>query len=284
MKTIVIRSAVGRGIAFLALAAAMLVWSAKPSAAGQPPPPNSLTEAERKAGWVPLFDGQSLTGWKTSENPSSFTVRDGSIVAQGRPRSHLYYAGPVEKADFKDFELRLDARSKPGSNGGVYFHARFCENDWPQTGCEVQIDNSRNVKRKTGSLYAIQDAAVFPARDDEWFSLHVIVQGKRVVVRVNDKEVVDWTQPADFQPPKNPTWSDRRLGSGAFALQAHDPRSVVEYRNIRVKPLSGPRAIESSDAPEVKDAAGAWPTPQARRLASGGDRVLEGAEVATLDP
>ncbi|MBI3463980.1 MAG: DUF1080 domain-containing protein [Planctomycetes bacterium] len=195
---------------------------------------------QREEGLVSLFNGQDLTDWKASENPESFVVRDGMIVAHGRPRSHLYYVGPVSSADFKNFEFKADVKTEPDSNGGIYFHTRYVDNNWPQAGCEVQVNNAQKEKRKTGSLYAIQDVADSPVKDGEWFNLHIIVRDKEVVVRVNGKTVVDWTQPADFQSPKNPTWSDRRLSSGTFALQAHDAKSVVYYKNIRVKPLDGP--------------------------------------------
>jgi hypothetical protein len=191
-------------------------------------------------GFVSLFNGQDLAGWKASEDPASFTVRDGMIVAQGRPRSHLYYIGPVSSADFADFELKVDVKTEPDSNGGVYFHTRYVDNNWPQAGCEVQVNNAQKEKRKTGSLYAIQDIADSPVKDGEWFNLHIIVRDKTVVVRVNGKTVVDWTQPADFQSPKNPTWSDRRLSSGTVALQAHDAKSRVYYKNVRIKLADGP--------------------------------------------
>lgn len=211
-----------------------------------------LAGQEKTEGFVSLFNGKDLTGWKASENPDSFVVRDGMIVARGRPRSHLYYVGPVNNAHFKNFEFKVDVRTEPESNGGIYFHTRFLENNWPQAGCEVQVNTCQTEKRKTGSLYAIQDVTDALVKDNEWFNLHIIVRDKRVVVKVNGKTVVDWTQPADFRPPKNPTWSDRRLSAGTFALQAHDPKSVVYYKNIRVKPLDSPAAGESWVNPPQK--------------------------------
>jgi hypothetical protein len=56
-------------------------------------------------GWVSLFDGKTLTGWKASENPGTFKVEDGSIVVNG-PRAHLFYMGPVMDHDFGDFEFK----------------------------------------------------------------------------------------------------------------------------------------------------------------------------------
>lgn len=187
-------------------------------------------------GWIRLFDGESLNGWKTAdENPGTFTVRDGAIVAKG-PRCHLFYAGPVENADFQDFELKVDVKTERGSNGGIYFHTQWQKSDWPGKGFEVQVNNSYQADpRKTASLYRMQDIKEQLAQDGEWFTLHITVWGKHVTVGLNGKEVLDWTEPV---PPKPPLlMSGRVLDRGTFALQGHDPGSTVYYRNIYVKPL-----------------------------------------------
>jgi hypothetical protein len=185
--------------------------------------------------WISLFNGKSLDGWKASEHPSTFSARDGMIVAHGA-RSHLFYVGPVQNAEFADFEFKVDVRTKPGSNGGLYFHTAYQETNWPQKGFEVQVNNSYTIDpRKTGSLYRMQDVPDSLARDNEWFTEHIIVRGKRVVVRVDGRTVVDWTEPSVPQPPEQVP--GRVLGSGTFALQGHDPGSTVYYRNIHVKPL-----------------------------------------------
>jgi hypothetical protein len=189
-------------------------------------------------GWISLFDGRSLAGWKPAarEDARTFSVKDGAIVAHG-PRNHLFYVGPVYFADFRDFELKVDVKTEPSSNGGIYFHTQYQDRGWPGKGFEVQVcsDSYRRDRRKTGSLYKMQDVYPSPAQDGQWFTMHVIVQGKHVVVDVNDKRVVDWTEPDRPRPP----WgmSGRVLDSGTFALQAHDAGSTVYYRNIRVKPL-----------------------------------------------
>src|SRR5512141_464897 len=77
--------------------------------------------------WQSLFDGKTLDGWKASENPGSFKVVDGQISCDG-PRSHLFYVGPDAKADFKNFELSVEARTLNGANSGVYFHTAFQQN------------------------------------------------------------------------------------------------------------------------------------------------------------
>jgi len=188
-------------------------------------------------GWISLFDG-SFNGWKAAEreNASTFSIKDGAIVAHG-PRNHLFYVGPVHYADFRDFELKVDVMAEPNSNGGIYFHTQYQDQNWPGKGFEVQVCNEsyRRDARKTGSLYRMQDNKESAVGDNEWFTMHVIVQGRHVVVNVNDKTVTDWTEP---QPPNPPSgMSGRILDSGTFALQGHDPGSTIYYKNIRVKPL-----------------------------------------------
>lgn len=209
--------------------------------------PNTLTDAEKKSGWRLLFDGQTLAGWKASESPESFSVRDGMIVARAcgtpikgqapHPKSHLFYVGQDGKALFTDFEFQADVKGGDRANGGVYFHTEFVANAWPQKGFEIQIDNDPAHPKKTGSLYAVADVAESPARDNEWFHLHVIVRGKQVVIKIDGKTVVDWTEPDGFVANRPPWYAERKLSRGTFALQAHDAHSTVCFKNLRVKPL-----------------------------------------------
>ncbi|MBW3629151.1 MAG: DUF1080 domain-containing protein [Gemmatimonadetes bacterium] len=178
-------------------------------------------------GWIPLFDGQTLNGWRASENPSTFSVQNGAIVVHG-PRAHLFYEGPVMNAQFKDFELKADVLTKPAANSGIFIRTAFQQTGWPSQGYEVQVNNSQSDWRRTGSLYAVRDVRE-AGRDNEWFTMHVVVRGRRVQVRVGDRQTVDYTEPAD---------SATRLTGSTIALQGHDPASEVHYRNIMIRPLS----------------------------------------------
>lgn len=176
--------------------------------------------------WISLFDGTSLDGWKASEHPASFTVADGSIVAHG-DRAHLFY---VRHVDFTDFHFKADVKTAPGANSGIYFHTAYQEEGWPATGYEAQVNNTyEGDPRRTGSLYGISDITEAPAADDEWFTQHIIVQGRRIIIRIDDRVVVDFEE-------TDPS-GGRRLDRGTFALQAHDPGSRVLYRNIKVRRL-----------------------------------------------
>ena len=184
-----------------------------------------------EAGFTSLFNGKDFTGWRVA-NPEAFSIADGAIVARGTP-GHAYYDGPFMNHTFRNFELKVDVMTKPGSNGGIFIMTEFQEKGWPSKGFEVQVNNSFKADPiRTGSLYRVSDIHEAPAKDDEWFTEHIIVQGNTVTVRVNDKQVVQWS-------PASPTERNAtRFQPGTIALQAHDPGSTVHYRNIRIKPLN----------------------------------------------
>ncbi len=184
--------------------------------------------------WISLFDGKTLNGWKANENPETFSVEDGKIVVAG-PRAHLFYTGPVKNHNFKNFEWKAQVMTMPGANSGMYFHTKYQDEGWPSHGYEVQVNNSHTDWRRTGSLYAIDDVREVPAKDNEWFTQHIIVKGNRVVIKVNDKTVVDYTEPEDVERDQGN--AQRIISSGTFALQGHDPESKVYYKDVMVKPL-----------------------------------------------
>ena len=186
-------------------------------------------------GFVSLFDGKSLNGWKVNkENPKSITVKAGNIVIDG-PRAHLFYTGDVENHNFKNFVLRAEVMTKPSANSGIYFHTKYQDSGWPDAGFEAQVNNTHGDPKKTGGLYAVKDVNPAPAKDNEWFKYEIRVKGKEVNIKINGKVTSSWTEIPNA--PHLKSMPGRKLGSGTFALQAHDPKSVVHYRNIRVKPL-----------------------------------------------
>lgn len=194
----------------------------------------SFSPKHENSKWISLFDGKSLDGWKVGANASSFKVEDGAIVVNGDV-AHLFYDGPVKQHNFKNFEFNADVMTTPGSNSGIYFHTQYQESGWPQKGYETQVNNSHTDWRRTGSLWAIQDIKETYVKDNEWFSMRIKVKGKRVTVFINDKQVVDYTEPDNVQ--RDEGLKGRVLSSGTFALQGHDPKSKVYYKNIWVKPL-----------------------------------------------
>jgi hypothetical protein len=192
--------------------------------------------------WISLFDGETLEGWKASEDAGSWRIEDGAIVTAGA-RSHLYYDGDVMDHDFRNFEFSADVKTSPGANSGIYIHTGFQEEGWPAKGYECQVINSNPpteeggyVEHKmTGSIYAIRNVWKAPVPDDVWFNYRIRVQGKTIQTYINDMLAAEYTEPGEIYRPEG--MSGRLLGSGTFALQCHDPGSVVSYKNIKVKPL-----------------------------------------------
>ncbi|MEZ5040200.1 MAG: DUF1080 domain-containing protein [Saprospiraceae bacterium] len=192
------------------------------------------TAPEASSDWVSLFDGSSFAGWKVNESPETFRIEEGAIVANGN-RAHLFYDGPLANHNFKNFEFKAQVMTMPNANAGIYFHTAFQEEGWPAKGYEVQVNNSHSDWRRTGGLYAIDDVKEAPAKDNEWFTQHIIVNGKHVIVKINDKTVVDYTEPENPERPEG--MAQRLISSGTFALQGHDPGSKVLFKDIMVKVL-----------------------------------------------
>jgi hypothetical protein len=199
-----------------------------------------LTAAQDKKpdadGFVTLFDGKSLDGWKkAAENEDSIQLKDGAIVAKGN-RSHLYYVG--DEKPFKNFHFVCEVMTKANSNGGIYFHTKYQDENWPAQGHECQVNNTYDKDpQKTGGVYKVARVTEAPAKDNEWFKYEIIVEGNHVVVKINDKVTADYTEKSDELTKEKSIEPGRRIGEGTFALQAHDPGSTVMYRNIRVKRL-----------------------------------------------
>ncbi len=210
-------------VAIVWLVAATVMFAAAASSAADTP---------GEDGWISLFDGKTLKGWKASEHPEQWKVDDGKIVAAG-PRSHLFYAGDDESkpAEFQNFHFKADVMTTPGSNSGIYFHTRFQAVGFPQIGFEAQVNNTHGDPVKTGSIYHIVKNYVAPAKDNEWFTEEIIVDGKNIVTKVNGKVICDYTE------PKGVTGPMEKVDKGTFAFQAHDPKSTTYYKNILVKRL-----------------------------------------------
>lgn len=185
-------------------------------------------------GWITLFDGNSLEGWKASENPDSFKIEDGVLKVDG-PRSHLFYVGPVENHEFKNFELELKIKTEENANSGVFIHTEFQEEGWPEKGYEIQVNQTHGDWRKTGSVYSFKDVKEVFVEDDEWYTKHIMVKDGKITVKVNDKVINEYVESKDREGPVND--SPKKLDKGTIALQAHDPKSVIYYKDIKIKPL-----------------------------------------------
>lgn len=207
-------------------------------------------------GFIELFNGRDLTGWKSNEEvPGCFSVENGELKVAGG-RAHLFYVGADGRASFKDFELMLKIKTTEGGNSGVYFHTKFQEKGWPDAGYECQVNSTHSDPKKTGSLYGVINILALkegqkepqggkhikvpaaPSRDGEWFDYLIRVRGKTITIAVNGKVQVEFTEPEGWDPAKAlQNMPGRKLSEGTFCLQGHDPKSVTFYKSIAVRPL-----------------------------------------------
>ena len=209
--------------------------------------------ASAEDAFVPLFNGRDLTGWKFHPSqPGNWRVENGILIGsgtqEGQPyvseRSHLY----TERADFKNFHLRVEARINNGGNSGLYFRSGFGPtrpSDHPKfpSGYEAQIDSTVDPAR-TGSLYAggnvvvgVSDTLVPPG---QWFTEEVIAQGNRFVVKVNGQTTAVYRDEKEIS------------ASGHIALQQNNPKTIAEFRKIEIKEL--PAAALASGSARTSDA------------------------------
>jgi hypothetical protein len=202
--------------------------------------------------WTSLFNGKDLTGWKVHPKPSPeiteviekerdgkviaihgklkdgkvvplWRVEDGILIGSG-PASHLF----SERGDYRNFQYRVEAMINDKGNSGQYFRTQFGPG-FPK-GYEAQINATHRDRIRTGSLYFPQIKEVLvlddaPHKPDEWFTQEVTVEGNHIIIKVNGKKTVDW------KDPKN-TYT-----KGHFALQGHDPGTVVKFKKIEIREL-----------------------------------------------
>ena len=202
-----------------------------------------LTDEMKKDGWVAVFDGKTLDGWKTNAAPGGkfgdFKVENGAIVGFGN-MNHLYYM-----EELGNFELKIDVKINKGGNSGVYIKSKWQADTWPTTGFELQVNSSHSDPVKTPSLYNIIKIYKAPHGDDEWFTYHLICKGNTLDVRVNNELLYTYVQPAGGRRPQGQSQEDppvteqnKRIGQkGHIALQQHDPGSTPSFKNIFIKKL-----------------------------------------------
>lgn len=187
--------------------------------------------------WVELINGKDFTGWKPSENKTTWTVTpEGYLQAVGK-RSHLFYEGEYLKDGFKNFEMEALVRTYRLANSGIYFHTEYQESGWPSHGIEIQVNNSHIGEgdyielKKMASLYGVRNIYKTFARDGEWMTVKARVESNHVQIWLNGLKTVDYVQPEKTFP------SIKRLSKGTFCLQGHDSLSKMQYKSFRVRRL-----------------------------------------------
>ena len=210
----------------------LLLTAATPLAAADP-------------GWQVLFNGRDLAGWKPNAYPDSWSVVDGAIRAHAtKESSHLFFVGDgrEEFVRFRNFELELMARGEPESNSGIFIHTDLATQAAAlrlSHGYEIQLNSTAKEKRKTGSLYAVVDLPESAVDETKWFRVRIVVRGQRITVEIDGRTTVDYTEGPNAAAERPKERKGRLLNprGGAIALQAHDPKSVFYFKDIRVRPL-----------------------------------------------
>jgi len=234
----------------LKIACVLTVVAAWPANAGEP---NTLTEAEKAAGWKLLFDGRTTEGWrgyKMQSMPPGWVVTNGTLARVAGGAGGKGAGGGddiVTKEDFENFELSLEWKLVPNGNSGVLYHV----SEDPVTAWhyapEVQLlDNTAHRTRNPKQLAAACYDLYAPTKDmtkptGQWNQLRILVNGPRAEHWLNGEKVVqyeigseDWKQrvaQSKFKDrPKFATFK-----TGPICLQDHSDR--VEFRSIKIRPL-----------------------------------------------
>ncbi|RMD69274.1 MAG: DUF1080 domain-containing protein, partial [Bacteroidetes bacterium] len=224
-----------------------------------PVPPNTLTEAEKQAGWQLLFDGQTTNGWRNYRKQtigSSWKVVDGALMLDATRKDdggwQVADGGDIITEDeFDNFELRLEWKIQPcGNSGIIYYVVEDEQYDYVwQTGPEMQVlDNACHPdaaieKHRAGDLYdliACKYETVRPA--GQWNQVRIIARNGHLEHWLNGRKVVEtelWTD-AWWDLIAHSKFKDMpgfgRARKGHIALQDHGDR--VWYRNIKIRRLS----------------------------------------------
>jgi len=226
------------------LFAAACLLATLPLTAAQP---NSLSPAEKSAGWKLLFDGTSFQGWrgyKAEAVPPGWKVQDGALTLTTGRTGDL-----ITAAEYGDFELTFEWRISTGGNSGVLYRVGLGEPAVPRTGPEYQIlDNERAkdsqiVNHLAGSLYDLGPATPrhLPKPVGEWNSGRIVLRGWKIEHWLNGTKVIaaDLASPegkAMIAGSKFKSWPKfATLSRGHIALQDHG--DVVSYRSIKLREL-----------------------------------------------
>jgi hypothetical protein len=186
--------------------------------------PNTLPDDELTDGWISLFDGQSLFGWKAAGD-ADWRVEDGAIVVESGEKCLL-----CTTSQFSDYVLRVDFRCAPSTNSGIFLHTPLKPLD-PASDCyELNIAGPENPF-PTGSLVLRKKAEIEPVSGD-WHSYEVTLNGADVLVRLDGQQIIEYADP-------------KPLKRGHIGLQLNEGK--VAFRNIKLKPLGAASLYNGQD-------------------------------------
>jgi len=192
---------------------------------------SAIAQAPTEGGWVALFNGKDLTGWKKN-GEEKWIVEQGTILCESTANKYGYLT--TEKT-YRDFDLRLKFKGEAAGNSGVFFHARITGTD-PQHGPDIegmQVEVDPSVGKHTGGLYESggRGWVMMPTAEGEqalkageWNDLEVSVRGNHIVTQLNGVKVADYTD------------TSHKFTDGVIALQIHTGGGVrMRWKEIYIK-------------------------------------------------
>ena len=215
---------------------------------------NKLTPAEIKKGWKLLFDGSTLTGWKTynrMDMATSWGVKDGAIFLDAKKgRSDVAKGDLVTLEDYDDFEFSVEWKISDCGNSGIMY--RIVEDPkYKQpylTGPEMQVlDNkchpdAKIITHRSGDFYDVMASKtenVKPA--GEWNSVRIIMKGykleqwqngvRQIKLTLGSEEINAIVAKSKWKNQKD--WGKALIGK--IGLQDHG--DAVWFRNIKIRSL-----------------------------------------------
>ena len=210
---------------------------------------NTLTDAQRAAGWKLLFNGADLNGWHNFKREGvrpGWQVKDGTLVCVDP-----HDAGDIVTTDkFDSFELQLDYNISVGGNSGIMFHVTDEGDAAWATGPEFQLEDNKEAKDpiRCGWLYALyqppDDPKTGKALDatkpaGEWNHIRLLISPAKCEHEINGVKYFDYVIGSeDFNSRvtkskfgKMPLFA--RSSTGYIALQGD--HGQVSFRNIKVR-------------------------------------------------
>ncbi len=241
----------------LCLAALALGWSA--GAAVASPEANSLSAAERKAGWRLLFDGKTTTGWRGFNRPGmpdgGWVVRDGTLGRVRGPGDKNAPGDIITIDEFENFELSVDYRITSGGNSGIKYlvDERMVKQGHSGLGFEYQVLDDQNAddaskgkdgNHAAGALYDLiapaTDKRINPA--GQWNSIRLIVSGPHIEHWLNGRKVVEYNRPSPELKALIAGSKYKDIPGFGQAARGHlllqDHPGEVAFRNIKLRSLS----------------------------------------------
>ena len=186
--------------------------------------PTLAEQADSEQGWIPLFNGKDLAGWKprNPDGPNGWKVVDG-VYVNTPPSTDI-----LTERDFYDFDLHVEVKPSESTNSGLYLRDIY----------EVQILNSYGKPMSDnmcGALYRRVTPAVNACRPaGEWQTFEVTLVGRRLTVVHNGQKLHDGV---DVGPMGTGAAGKRADAPGPLRLQGD--HEAVAFRNIRIRPRTG---------------------------------------------